>query len=237
MWKIAESVPFKVAQDLFRMHLLWTLIYFGVLLAIHLVLPPVIRVAGGETGLDQISFFTTVTTSASVYLLVVGIVTFSSMTGFFVALGVTRRDYFLGAAAEALFLSGLLMVAGLVVSMVPGIARYGSIAGMVRVLPAQLLLCFVYYCLGWLVSAGFYRSGILPGLASLVVALVIAGVTDLLWAGGSQVTLPFLAPLAALDTSPLAMFPLALFGARVGLAMVVLVILRAITRTLPVKVE
>ncbi|POQ98946.1 hypothetical protein AU468_11150 [Alkalispirochaeta sphaeroplastigenens] len=237
MKKRAKPVWCKVAEDLFRMHLVWTVIYFGVLLMLHLVLPPLVRFAGGQTGLGQISLFEKVQSSATVYLLVAGIVTSSSMMSYFVGLGVTRRDYFLGATLEGVILSAGILVSALGASLVPGIARAGSALSMGAALPAWILLCYLYYCLGLLISAGFCRPGLFSGPWSLVLALLVAGIADLFWEGGLRVGRSLLTvldlPAGGLLTSSLPV----LLVARVGVIALVLVILRVVTWRIPLRVH
>jgi hypothetical protein len=123
-----------------------------------------------------------------IFMLVVGIISVSGFLTSFVKQGVTRRDYFYGAAISSAALTLVLLIFAIIATgaellFIPeaekaSIApRYGSWFFTTVVYCINIL---VYHSAGWLIGSGFYRSYI-GGFLSIVAAVLLIGASEILW--------------------------------------------------------
>ena len=97
----AKAIYPKVATDLYWIQILWTLGFLGMLLLIQIV--KAILPIGKGNGMN--SYFDVVFVSSNIYMLVIGIIATYAFLQYYVSSGVTRKDYFKGAAIASVGLS------------------------------------------------------------------------------------------------------------------------------------
>lgn len=97
----------KVAIDLYYIQFIWALGFLGILLLIQIVKPLLSMVPLLKMN-DKINignYFDTVFVSSNIFMLVIGIIAILGFLPYYVSNGVTRKDYFKGAAIAAVGLS------------------------------------------------------------------------------------------------------------------------------------
>ena len=107
----------KVAADLLWIQFLWALGFLGVMLAVHIIKMILTIVQGSEMN----DFFAATLIASNIFMLVIGIISIHGFLPFYVSQGVTRKDYFKGAALSAL---GLSIVLPVIMSIVTLLERW-----------------------------------------------------------------------------------------------------------------
>lgn len=103
----------KIAVDMFWIQLFWALGYLGVLFVIH-----VIKIVTSLINNDGVSpYFANVYVTSNIFMLVIGIISTYGFLQYFVENGVTRKDYFKGAALASIWLSLSIPVVTSLVSL------------------------------------------------------------------------------------------------------------------------
>jgi hypothetical protein len=182
-----KSISSKVASDLFIVQIKWSLWYIAVIVLLHIFVLFIVA-----RGIFALSYGST-----PVFMLILGIIA-GNFLPFYVKQGVTRKDYYLGAALAAL---GLSFTIALIFSILSGIesALYsalnlgitidpfnlqvsieGSTNGVISLLTYALNV-FTYYLIGWLVYLGFYRFRWVTGLGFCVLAFLIILFHGFIW--------------------------------------------------------
>lgn len=103
----------KIAVDSFMVQIMWALWGLGVILLIYVLLGAV-----NISGHGVRDFFSSYYHTANIYMLVTGIIAVTALLPYFVRHGVTRRDYFQGAALACL---GLAVAITLLFSLITGL--------------------------------------------------------------------------------------------------------------------
>lgn len=103
----------KVAVDSFMVQIMWALWGLGVILLIYVILGAVNISKHGVS-----DFVTSYYHTANIYMLVTGIIAVTALLPYFVRNGVTRRDYFQGAALACL---GLAVAITLLFCLITGL--------------------------------------------------------------------------------------------------------------------
>jgi len=203
------SIYQKVATDLFWVQLFWAFGFLGVTFMIHLIK----LVIGVNNGSEVNSYFDSVFIPSNIFMLVIGIISVYGFLQHFVSNGVTRQDYFTGAAIAAVGLSIALPVIASVVTAIelfvvklmdlvvftrgninqadldenligeivqsiifsPFVDLQGNVILAIFTFSLNL---FTYYLIGWLIGACFYRFGVIAGLGSILLSLVILSIQD-----------------------------------------------------------
>ena len=108
----------KVAVDLYAVQMAWTKWFLGIALAVH-VIKMLIALNTGEA--QQEDFFLSTYVATNIYMLVIGIIGAYGIFPFFVGNGITRRDYFKGAALGSL---GLALTIGIASAIITGLEYF-----------------------------------------------------------------------------------------------------------------
>jgi hypothetical protein len=182
--KSKNSIP-KVATDMSWLQLSWSTWFISFVFIAYIVLGKII----GNSEVSQESFLTFAYSPSKVYMLVIGIVSVSSFLTFYVKQGITRKDYFFGAAISSVIVSLILMIiAGIGTSIeqlfIPTleiVSFVGTEASWLLTVVVFSLNILVYYIAGWLIGAGFYRFGGIGGMLYIILAVVAVSTSDILW--------------------------------------------------------
>lgn len=169
----------------------WSLWFFAIVFIVYVVFRSFgeninININGNNIGEE--SFLSFIYQPTKIYMLVLGIISVSGFLTFYVKSGITRKNYFLGAALSSVVVTCTLMVlAGIVAaverSFIPSIESFtfmGPDTSWIVAVLIQTLNVLVYFMAGWFIGAGFYRSGVL-GMITIVVAIVFVAISDMLW--------------------------------------------------------
>lgn len=163
----------KVAVDMTLMQGIWSSWFLFFTLLVYVVVGAI----GIEKADTAQGFLLFAYQPSKIYMLVIGIISVSSFLAFYVKQGVTRKEYFNGAAVAAALISLLLtLLAGLAAFIdhlvSAGDSSYGLLVPgthWLLSLAVWLLTVLVFYAAGWLIGAGFYRFG-LGGLLYIAAA-------------------------------------------------------------------
>jgi hypothetical protein len=233
----------KVAFDLSWIQLGWSLWFFAIVFIVYVVFRSfgeniTININGNYIGEE--SFLSFIYQPAKIYMLVLGIISVSGFLTFYVKSGITRKNYFLGAALSSVVVTCTLMVlAGIVAaverSFLPSIESFtfmGSDTSWIVAIVVQTLNILVYFMAGWFIGAGFYRSVVL-GMLTIVVAIVFVAISDMLWEHEIKNPLNFF-----LDFSSQWAFPNFIsFTGTILLLTILLTMVRAMTKRIRIKLK
>lgn len=105
-----QNISLKVARDLYYIQVVWTFVFLGVILIVNIVKTVYAFISDKQTeGFFNMSFV-----SSNLYMFIIGLIAISFLT-YFVGLGVTRKDYFIGNMLASL---GLALTLAIVTSIV-----------------------------------------------------------------------------------------------------------------------
>ena len=118
-------------------------------------------------------------------MLVIGVSIVSSFLTFYVKLGVTRKDYYIGTILASIVISLVIVLVAGIVSLVEGIFISNGMGlhqdyAWILLLFVYVLYLITYFTAGWLIGAGFYRYGA-GGLLFIVLAVAMIFVFEALW--------------------------------------------------------
>lgn len=118
----AKAVFPKVATDLYITQFIWALNFLGFLLFLQIAKPILARIPYLKMNnkLNVGNYFDTVFVSANIFMLVIGIIVVLGFLPYYVNNGVTRKDYFKGAAIASL---GLAISIPIVASIIYGLQK------------------------------------------------------------------------------------------------------------------
>jgi hypothetical protein len=146
-----------------------------------------IRVFGGmielnERAISGYPFLDFIYKPARIFMLVIGLNSVSGFLVYYVKNGVTRKDYFYGAAVSAAAVALAIVLSAAAVSLL--LPRNGleplidSWAGSVA---AYVLHLLVFYAAGWMIGSGFYRFDSNGGVLYIILAVLLSLAVDVLW--------------------------------------------------------
>ena len=170
----------SVGGDLFILQGTWTLWALGIFFILNLV----VHFFTGHLVDADSNFLITGLSSATGYLLVIGIITTTEGVKTFARVGVTRKEYFKGN-----LLSTLALATALVTALVPLHFALGAVLQnydaqaffSVRILIEGVLQAIQFYLFGWLVILGFKRYGALGGIITIAVLSAVMGIYQSVW--------------------------------------------------------
>ncbi|WP_350344027.1 hypothetical protein PRVXT_000396 [Proteinivorax tanatarense] len=189
---------------------------------------------GYEANLD---FMALISQPSMAYMFVIGILVFLNYFGYFVKNGVTRRDYFIGSAIAAGGVAFSINIIGAITTVI--IYMVGALLNswemdMIdpflktkQVISLSLIL-YGYYIAGWIVAAGFYGFSRWYKSASIAIAVLYAGIINLIWKG--EMTIQNL--YFRLDLPPMIAIILVIIMIVLGLTLI-----RKATKQMPVKID
>jgi len=231
-----KSISSKVTGDLFMAQLKWSAWYIAVIVLLHVFVSFI-----SARGIFALSYGST-----PVFMLILGIIV-GNFLPFYVEQGVTRKDYYLGAALAALSLSFTIALIFLILSGLESViysalnlgiiiepfnlqvSVEGSTNGVISLL-TYTLNAFTYYLIGWLVYLGFYRFKWVTGLGFCGVAFVTILIHGLIW--NDELLLVF--GIGEYNTVLNLSIFAAIFSTLVIIA-ILLSVIRLVTRRVPIK--
>lgn len=111
------SIFTKVATDMFWAQLFWAFGFLGIMLVIHLV--KIVLAINSDNDLEL--YFVSTFVASNIFMLVIGIISSYGFLPHYVSNGVTRKDYFKGAALASV---GLAIALPVILSIVSGIELF-----------------------------------------------------------------------------------------------------------------
>ncbi len=171
----------------------WFLAIFAVIM-ILLGIMFTIMAAEGTSGMIStiaISFVS----AGSIFLLVLGISTYSTFTSEFLFQGVSRKDYFKGMTLAAIVLVLLFSLIAIITILIEDFIHplqtfppfYENYPGALQFLPiwiSSILAFYGCYVLGSMIGMTFYGYGVIKGLISVVFAIILYNITGNLMSSG-----------------------------------------------------
>lgn len=148
-------------------------------------------VIGWINGFDT-SMWASIAPATKMFLGVIGIITTPVIMPWYLANGVTRRNFVEGVAivlaCTALICSIVIMIgfaieqaiyyAAGISSALENVDVYGSASRAAIVFVSFVLLNAAWFCSGWLIGAGYYRYGGIAGTALLPIMLLPLAITE-----------------------------------------------------------
>lgn len=202
--KSANSLR-KVAIDMSLLQSSWAVWFLVIVLIVYIVAPffgiDVVtdnklgqlfaNIVSGQWGDDAVQaeqrgFSTFISHPAKIFMLVCGILSVPSFLTFFVKQGLTRKNYFYGAAIASVAVACFIALAAGIVLLIerafftPDLELGSSWLFAILVFAMHIMS---YYVAGWLIGAGFYRYGI-GGMLFIVLAIMLLFAVEILWEMG-----------------------------------------------------
>ncbi len=177
----------KIIKDMFIEQLKWSWWFMGINVIIHLVMSYFsIKHNFGVSDFTQF-----IGASISIYMLVIGIIAGSSFLGYYSRLGVTRKDYFYGAAFAAVILSFALVIIADIFALIEipflnmmNVNIKSNIFSSMNWIKPTLsigLTGLIYYLIGWFINVGYYKFNWKVGLLFILVSMIILSIHGKTW--------------------------------------------------------
>ncbi|PID23217.1 hypothetical protein CSV61_01850 [Sporosarcina sp. P3] len=177
----------KVATDLYLGQMKWVAWYLPIVYVAYFAIVWFLD----EPDIRSISLLTFTFQTTTIFMLVCGIISSSAFLTTYVKYGVTRKSYFQGALLSAIGLA--ITVIGLT-TILTWIVHVLNINVFKEVVLSSLgvnswlltsvsyfFVVMIYFLVGWLIGLGFYRYGGVGGFVTIIVAVVVVSLYDLLW--------------------------------------------------------
>ncbi|MDT8860235.1 hypothetical protein N0O92_08310 [Alkalihalobacillus sp. MEB130] len=181
----------KVTTDLYSIQMKWVAWYLPIVYILYLV----VLVFVLEPEIQAMSLLTFTFQTATIFMLVCGILSSFVFLPIYVKHGVTRKTYFQATILSSLALVITIMTITALVTWV--FTLFDGSIGIFNNVQLSLLstadpkwfltilsyciVIFIYFLAGWLISLGFYRYGAAGGFGCIAAALVFISVTDLFY--------------------------------------------------------
>lgn len=174
----ANSVM-KVARDIYIEQMKWSLWFIGIMMAVYIVL----SIAHSYIDFSSANnLFLFSAGSSMIYMFVIGIIAGATFLPQLIKLGITRKTCVYSMAVAALYLSVSLplifSLLALIEALFSGLFQF-SIASFAL----YVFSIFVMYLLGWIINIGFYKFNWMIGLVFIAFAIFIDYIYALIWSG------------------------------------------------------
>lgn len=162
--------------------------FFAIYTAVMIVLSLLLFIMAKDGNYD---FLSTISYSffaaSSIFLLVIGISTYSTFTSEFIYQGVTRRDYFKGMVLAVALLCITFTFIYLIISLIES-AIHGypflDILGLSHFGLTVLFTLYMNYMLGLMIGITFYGFGVVRGLISILFASLLYNISGNIFSSG-----------------------------------------------------
>lgn len=162
----------------------WSLWYIPIFALVYIILNVFVR----EPELNEVSFFSMALSANRIYILVLGILGVYTFLEWSVNLGLTRRIFFRAMTFTGILTTVFITVVTAALSFIFGLmpwfgTRIPEVSGGTETLAyvgGFLLSTLLYFFGGLLISVGFYR-GFTPGMAMVLLNVIIMIGTDVIW--------------------------------------------------------
>ncbi|SDY28724.1 hypothetical protein [Salimicrobium album] len=227
----------KIAFDLYSIQMKWVAWYLPIVYIAYFALVWFLN----EPEIQSMSLLTFTFHTATIFMLVCGILSSTVFLPVFVKHGVSRKSYFQGSFFSAISLA--ITIIGVTAILSGGLSLFETNIFKDVVLsslgPNSWLLTsityfisvMIYYSVGWLIGTAFYRYGGPGGFISIVVALITVSLNDLLWEFGTPK--PFMGLLNVSFPAPHVAISLAV---SIVIATISIVSVYKIVKDTPIKV-
>lgn len=195
-----------------------------------------------EPEIRSLSLITFTFQAATIFMLVCGILSSLAFLPMYVKHGITRKSYFQGALLSSIglaitiigitaFLTWVISLFKINIFTEVVLSSLGENSWLLTI-TSYIIVVIIYFLAGWLVGLGFYRYGGAGGFVSIVIALAIISLNDLLWAFSTPKPIMGLLNL----NIPVPHIAIAMVGSIVIGAIATIVVYRMVKET-PVKVS
>ncbi|MCT1400141.1 Tat pathway signal protein [Paenibacillus sp. p3-SID867] len=189
--KKTSSAVTRVSTDMFIHQGSWALGFLFIVLLIYIGVGIGTSIGVNvRAGIAEEDYFSITYRSTKGFMLVIGIISAYGFLSYYVRNGITRRDFFKGAALAAVYLSlAFPVVVGLVHWIIGMVTSHDASSTLMQKFDNNWLLIlvsygvqiFIYYLMGWMIGSGFYRFDWIRGLGWIALALVLIAFMDALW--------------------------------------------------------
>lgn len=149
--------------------------------------------------------------STRIFFLILGLMSMRGFLEYFVSNGVTRKDYFKGLASASARLAIVMTIAGLILYGLERLVYFVAGWEFSHAWPfmeqslfiqtvAMLSTFFLFYLLGWFISAGYYKFNPYAGFGIVMLCVAVVIVHNRFW--GLDVPDPVLIWSNGLSSSP-----------------------------------
>lgn len=177
----------KIATDLYLVQMKWVAWYLPIVYFVYFAIFLFIN----EPEIRSMSLLTFTFQTATIFMLVCGILSSSIFLPMYVKQGVSRKSYFQGAFLSAIGLAitviGLTTILTWIVSVFNinvfkevELSSLGVNSWLLTSV-SYFFVVLIYFLVGWLIGLGFYRYGGFGGFVTILVAFVVVSLNDLLW--------------------------------------------------------
>ncbi|RNA70130.1 hypothetical protein [Alteribacter keqinensis] len=181
----------KASTVLYSTQMKWAAWYLPIVYIVYILVISFVP----EPEVKEMSLLTFVFQTATIFMLVCGILSCFAFLTLFVKQGLTRRTYFLATSLSGIALAvSIIIITAVVTWLLTFTERFttlfdnvtlstigGTEPQWVLTVISYILVIFIYFLAGWLISAGFYGYGASGGFATIAAALILVFVTDFFW--------------------------------------------------------
>ncbi|SEO41758.1 hypothetical protein SAMN04488134_10788 [Amphibacillus marinus] len=228
----------KLAVDLFKIQLVWTLWYIpivivGTLFALNISW---IGINGWlDIDIEHVNIFFTITQTSRGFLIVTSLIMFLYLFSHFIQNGLTRREVFRASSFAAVGLVITIMITAIFLNSLFNFFSWHAPMPQLTILalpewaiPIMMSLILIsYYLGGWLVAVGFYRFKFL-GILFVPIGLLLVFIVEFVW----QAEASFLGFIDYTNPSPSLSIAAIVTLVLIGLT---LYSIRALTKQMPIK--
>ncbi|WP_102335265.1 hypothetical protein [Salimicrobium jeotgali] len=227
----------KIAFDLYSIQMKWVAWYLPIVYIAYLALVWFLN----EPEIQSMSLLTFTFHTATIFLLVCGIILSAVFLPVFVKHGVSRKSYFQGAFFSAISLA--ITIIGITAILSWGLSLFetdifkdvvlsslGPNSWLLTII-TYFISVMIYYSFGWLIGAAFYRYGGSGGFVSIVVAIIMVSLNDWFWEFGTPK--PFMGLVNVGFSVPHVLISLAV---SIVIATISIVSVYKIVKDIPIKV-
>lgn len=228
----------KIAVDLYSVQMKWVAWYLPIVIVCYFAIVWFLN----EPEIRAISLLTFTFQTATIFMLVCGILSSSLFLPMYVKHGVTRKSYFQGAFLSSIGLAITIIGITAILTWVISLFKMNVFTDVVLsslgvnswflTSISYIIVVMIYFLVGWLIGLGFYRYGGYGGFVSIVIALVIVSLNDLFWAFNTPKPVTGLLNL----NIPVPHVSIAIVGSIV-LAVIATILIYKIVKETPIKIR
>ncbi|VDG96576.1 Uncharacterised protein [Lysinibacillus sphaericus] len=178
----------KITVDLYSVQMKWVAWYLPIVYVFYFSLVWFLN----EPEIRSMSLITFTFQTATIFMLICGILSSLAFLPMYIKHGVTRKSYFQGAFLSSLALGTTIIGVSGILTWLLSLFNMNVFAEVVLsslgvnnwfwTIISYTIVVIIYFLAGWLVGLAFLRYGPSGGFISIGIALVIVVVNDLLWA-------------------------------------------------------
>lgn len=236
----------KVALGMYIEQMKWSVWFISILMIIYVALGFLGRYYNFEATNNILVFSAG---SSIIYMFVIGIIAGATFLPQMLKLGVTRKHCFYGTVVSAICLSVTLplifSIFSVIEYLISNIFNFGVDNSVIINFPISFILyifnSFVAYLLGWLINVGYVRFHWIVGLLFIALAIGLNTVYAFIWK--SNIVALYSVNISIVETNITA-YPPALDSSflsstlgTLGIILVILLIIRTLTRNISIKIN